>query len=1224
MQILRLVHDETRADGPHVSGSLHQAGPNGTAGADIGSFDVPVEFELSTQDRDDIRWYLEDYLHRPFEPAPSVARRVEERMAQIGVELFTAIFGHDARARHLWLGASRTLAQTRVELISDDADGGSIAWELLRETEGGRPLAVESAAFVHGSTQPSTGVAEPKRPASLVGRLLGAGRADRQLAGGTESAHVPGPVRILIVTARPAGTGDVPFRSVANRVVAGLAGNQELQVTALRPPTFPQLADEINAAQARGAPYDIVHFDGHGMFVDLAAQQAGSQQRKRRGYVIFEEPSDPSNQQLVHGKLLGRTLVDAGVRILVLNACRSALDEPADPSSDGSAGGPVRAFGSFAQEVADAGVPGVVAMRYNVYVDTAARFVAGLYAALAHGAPLGAAATMGRRGLFDDRERSVGFSPRQLHDWVVPVVFEREPLVLLAPRLDAYAAAPVPADATRDAPPNPVVDLPEPPSTGPPAGDDVILAIDRAFDASSTVLLHGPIGSGKSVAAAEFGRWYERTGGAAEPVLYTAFRGELRPVSVLDAVGRSFAPLIQANGIDWAALDDGDRRTVALDVLRATHPLWIWDGIETVAGLPGLTPSSWTQPERSELTALLRSVAATGARVLMTSRREERDLLGDVPRRVVVPPLRMQDRLELAAVVAAQHRHAVADPAAWGPLLEFTQGNPVSIISVVGQACREGLETAEEIADFVRRLRLGASRLDDDDPMTASLHATIDLAIEGAFDDDDRARLALLHLFRGWLQVGTLQNMGDPERGRPVPALEGQSREDLLDLLRRAADVGVLQAYGNWFAILPAVPARLQKLFDRHYPDGHTPDDPRSVAVGSFVNAVMDLAQLYSDQYMGEGGRRVLSAFGTEEGNMVSALEHARTQGRWDAAAAIAQALHALYKTSGRRAEWDRSVDRLAADFVDRATGRPIPGREAYWSIGMEYLAERAVAVGDWTEAERVNRLRVDHNRERVGGLLDGPASNWDDDARIRVRSLAVAIEHFGQLESRRASPRCIELYEEAVGLYERIDDRSAAGLVAQNCATVLSEVPEMRNLDAGERWGRRALELLPATQRVERANAFARLARIAVERFDEGQRRDLPDRELLVWLNEALGYCRQGLAIAPPDADATLMNLHSLMGSIAFNGGETKAAIDHYREAIVHQEALGDALNGAGMRFNLAGMLLDTGRVDDARVYAYSAMSAYEQFGARSGPMIQKTQALLDRIESESKRVKK
>ena len=57
----------------------------------------------------------------------------------------------------------------------------------------------------------------------------------------------------------------------------------------------------------------------------------------------------------------------------------------------------IRAYGSLAAEVADAGVPGVVAMRYNVYVVTAAQYAADLYAHLLSGKPLGQAATAARR-----------------------------------------------------------------------------------------------------------------------------------------------------------------------------------------------------------------------------------------------------------------------------------------------------------------------------------------------------------------------------------------------------------------------------------------------------------------------------------------------------------------------------------------------------------------------------------------------------------------------------------------------------------------------------------------------------------------------------------------------------------------------------------------------------------------------------------------------------------
>jgi hypothetical protein len=49
-------------------------------------------------------------------------------------------------------------------------------------------------------------------------------------------------------------------------------------------------------------------------------------------------------------------------------------------------------FGS-AEEVYKAGTQQILAMRYNVYVDAAATFIAALYANLLGGAPLGEAAT---------------------------------------------------------------------------------------------------------------------------------------------------------------------------------------------------------------------------------------------------------------------------------------------------------------------------------------------------------------------------------------------------------------------------------------------------------------------------------------------------------------------------------------------------------------------------------------------------------------------------------------------------------------------------------------------------------------------------------------------------------------------------------------------------------------------------------------------------------------
>ncbi len=44
-------------------------------------------FELTAQDEADLRWYLEDYLQWPHDPAPKITARVEDRMRGLGTEL---------------------------------------------------------------------------------------------------------------------------------------------------------------------------------------------------------------------------------------------------------------------------------------------------------------------------------------------------------------------------------------------------------------------------------------------------------------------------------------------------------------------------------------------------------------------------------------------------------------------------------------------------------------------------------------------------------------------------------------------------------------------------------------------------------------------------------------------------------------------------------------------------------------------------------------------------------------------------------------------------------------------------------------------------------------------------------------------------------------------------------------------------------------------------------
>ena len=396
---------------------LEGAGARRVARGDFG-------WGLSERDREDVRWYLEDFLQYPVDPAPGVARRVEARLGVLGRELFAGVFEGSRDAVRLW-DAVGSLPDVRVEVEAEPGEAAGVPWELLRDPASDGVVALRAGAFVR--TLP--GAAGPVVVPEAAGRL-----------------------RVLLVICRPGGRQDVPFRSVASHLVRlSTTAREAFELEVLRPPTFGRLCEVVEAARAAGRPYHVVHFDGHGAWLDAEAAAEGAGElssqvfsvvspprRGSHGFLVFEEAGGGGRQQLVDGPALGGVLAGAGVGVLVLNACRSAhadlVTEPESVAGEADAHARVRAYGSLAQEVMDAGVAGVVAMRYNVYVVTAARFIGQVYAGLLAGRTLGEAVSGARRQLAADPVRQVSLVGLPLQDWVVPVVYEAAPLVLLQAR----------------------------------------------------------------------------------------------------------------------------------------------------------------------------------------------------------------------------------------------------------------------------------------------------------------------------------------------------------------------------------------------------------------------------------------------------------------------------------------------------------------------------------------------------------------------------------------------------------------------------------------------------------------------------------------------------------------------------------------------------------------------------------------------------------------------
>jgi hypothetical protein len=191
-------------------------------------------------------------------------------------------------------------------------------------------------------------------------------------------------------------------------------------------------------------------------------------------------------------------------------------------------------------------------------------------------------------------------------------------------------------------------------------------------------------------------------------VLWSSFEHHLTADRVIGTAGDFFAPLLEGSGMAWAAVTDpAQRRDIVLQVLAQVPVLWVWDNVEPVTGFPEGTPSDWTQAEQDDLVDLLRDLAQhTRCKVLVTSRRDERPWLGDLPARVQLPAMPMRESLQLAAALAARHGQTIAGED-WRPLLRYAAGSPLTTTVVVEQALRAGLATTEAIEEFVAQLQAG-------------------------------------------------------------------------------------------------------------------------------------------------------------------------------------------------------------------------------------------------------------------------------------------------------------------------------------------------------------------------------------------------------------------------------------------------------------------------------------------------------------------------------------
>jgi hypothetical protein len=224
------------------------------------------------------------------------------------------------------------------------------------------------------------------------------------------------PLRVLVVTAQPAGMPDLAVDEEWAKLEAGvrpLLAQGRIQLDRLSKATGLTLQRRLRRNQ-----YHIFHFIGHGEF-NLETE---------RGVLVFED--DQGGQQPQDADRVGVLLRDhVSLRLAILNACEGAIAAMDNP------------FAGLAQTLVRKGVPAVIAMQFEITDEAAIAFTGEFYAALADGYPVDAALAEARRALYiagNDAE------------WITPTLYMRTSKPLFQSPASSAAEGDSPASGAQD------------------------------------------------------------------------------------------------------------------------------------------------------------------------------------------------------------------------------------------------------------------------------------------------------------------------------------------------------------------------------------------------------------------------------------------------------------------------------------------------------------------------------------------------------------------------------------------------------------------------------------------------------------------------------------------------------------------------------------------------------------------------------------------------------
>ena len=1000
----------------------------------------PFDFisPLTPEEREDLRWYLEDYLAAPYAVWEERGSNIAATIDDWGERLFESVFPGGTKAHEKYLKAT-ALGYAQLDIVSDSAAFLGLPWEILRDPD--------------RKTLPAFAGAGIKRTIDAEGIPAKPREIDK--------------LRILMIIARPGGTKDVGHQMVARPLLERLqAVGDHVELEVVRPPTFDELKARLARAKNEGRPIDVVHFDGHGTFGVTADTDRTTLDATRfrdgtaEGVLIFED--EAGEKKAIKASVFANAMKnedeevkDVGVPLLVFNACRSAsLTDDVAPEA------------AVATRLLDVGAAAVVAMGYSVYAEAAAEFMAVFYAHLATGETVARAVTEGRRHLRENPERPSPKGRLPLADWMVPVHYARRDVRFAVPKAAATSAA--------------VEAVVAPPTDGvhgegeltPAAGyfvgrDTQFLELERALRLEKVVLTHGIGGSGKTELAKAFARWWSASGGLTHPdlVFFHSFEPG-QPNFGLDGVLKSIG--FRVRGVDFVREYPTfeERRDGILRLMTEHRMLLVWDNFETVHEMPdalGITkPLEAT--ERDGIVQFLNKVRSRSSSAVIITSRSSEPWLGPIHRLPEVEGLRKQEAAKLADRILAASPGSTGkrDDEAFGALMERLGGHPLSMRLVL-----PGLgmprATAASVLEDLRTGDAGAGDEANGD-RHGSLSACIDYSLR-CLSDADQDRLVVLSLFEDIVDSGVAALLS--MRAEVPSRLQEIAGEDWQITLENAANVGLLSRVGPRYRLHPTLPRHMATRWKAKSGSGY--DQERERCLVASLHAWSMASMLARQQIEGGNDSAGVSIIAMHRANLGRALAASLERELYDVAQSIVNGLREWWSRLGATVEEDGWIDRILTNTEGTVGEPPEFGSPRFdlWALVIGFRGDRQI------DTRQLGDARDTYDSMRI--RFEAAGDNAKPQLAATYHQLGIVAQERGKLDDAE------NWYTKSLEIETDLNNRPGLAATYHHLGSVAEE---RGKLDDAENWYTKSLEInTDLNNRPDMAATYHQLGIVAQER---------------------------------------------------------------------------------------------------------------------------------------------